>query len=62
MTDDEFDAWHKASALFCLLVPLMAGGDALASNEQTDQVLRATMGRLFAYFRQHDVGSVFGLI
>jgi aminoglycoside/choline kinase family phosphotransferase len=62
MTDVQFTNWHNVSALFCLIVPLMAGGDALASNEQTDHVLRATMSRLFAYFRDHEVESVFDLV
>jgi len=59
MSDEEFVNWHNVNALFCLIVPLLAVGDALASNEQTDNVLRATMSRLFAYFRQHNVASVF---
>lgn len=61
MEDDAFEAWHKVGALFCLLVPMMAGGDALVSNDQTDRVLRETISRLFAYFRQHDVVSVFDI-
>jgi hypothetical protein len=62
MSDADFDNWHKVNALFCLIVPLMAGGDALASNEQTDQVLQATMTRLFSYLRDHEVESVFDLV
>jgi aminoglycoside phosphotransferase (APT) family kinase protein len=62
MSDTDFDNWHKVNALFCLIVPLMAGGDALASNEQTDQVLQATMRRLFSYLRDHEVESVFDLV
>ena len=62
MLDLEFDTWHRVGALFCLLVPLMAGGDALVSNEQTDHVLAETISRLFAYFRQHDVESVFDAV
>jgi aminoglycoside/choline kinase family phosphotransferase len=62
MSDFEFSNWHNINALFCLLVPLLAGGDGLASNEQTDLILRATMSRLFAYLRDHEVESVFDLV
>jgi len=62
MTDEEFVNWHHVNALFCLIVPLLAMGDALASNDQTDAVMRATVGRLFAYFRQHDVAAVFDVV
>ena len=62
MSDTDFDNWHRVNALFCLIVPLMAGGDALASNEQTDQVLQATMTRLFSYPCDHEVESVFDLV
>jgi len=48
--------------LFCLLVPLIAGGDALASNEHTERVRQATRQRLLSYPRDHDVESVFDLV
>jgi hypothetical protein len=60
--DDEFDRLHKANALFCLIVPLLATGDGLASNENTDRILLATMSRLFAYLRMHNAAAVFDLV
>jgi hypothetical protein len=51
------DEMHRANALFCLTVPVMAGGDALNTrDEKGERLIRVGLRRLFDHL--HDLDAV----
>ncbi len=53
--DDTFRAWHDVGALFCLVVPILAGGSVLDTrDEKGDRLVEATLVRLFSYLHDHE--------
>jgi aminoglycoside/choline kinase family phosphotransferase len=53
--DDTFDEWHRVGALFCLVVPILAGGDALNTrDEKGERLVAEALRRLFFYLHDHE--------
>jgi aminoglycoside/choline kinase family phosphotransferase len=53
--DREFEEWHDVGALFCLVVPILAGGSVLDTrDEQGERLVAEALQRLFAYLHDHD--------
>ena len=54
--------WHDVGALFCLVVPILAGGSVLDTrDEKGDRLVAEMLRRLFSYLHDHDVGALPGL-
>jgi len=55
---DDFEQRHREAALFCLIVPIMLGGDSLdARNDKGERLAREITRRLFAYLHDYDAVS-----
>jgi len=53
--DATFRAWHDVGALFCLVVPILAGGSVLDTrDEKGERLIAEGLRRLFAYLHDHD--------
>ncbi|MEL7207559.1 MAG: hypothetical protein AAGK32_04905, partial [Actinomycetota bacterium] len=53
--DATFTRWHDVGALFCLVVPIMAGGSILDTrDEKGERLISEGLRRLFAYLHDHD--------
>ena len=53
--DDTFREWHEVGALFCLVVPILAGGSVLDTrDEKGDRLVAEMLRRLFSYLHDHD--------
>lgn len=53
--DDDFKEWHDVGALFCLVVPILAGGSVLNTRDEKGDLLVAEgLRRLFAYLHDHE--------
>jgi thiamine kinase-like enzyme len=52
---DGFEQRHRESALFCLVVPILIGGDAMDTRDEKGERLAAEMTRrLFAYLNDYE--------
>jgi thiamine kinase-like enzyme len=58
-TDADFLYENRVNALFCLIVPIMAGGGGFEANERSSAVLQVTIQRLFAYLASHNAELAF---
>jgi aminoglycoside/choline kinase family phosphotransferase len=55
--DASFREWHDVGALFCLVVPILAGGSVLDTrDEKGDRLVAEGLRRLFSYL--HDLDAV----
>jgi aminoglycoside/choline kinase family phosphotransferase len=53
--DATFRDWHDVGALFCLVVPILAGGSVLDTrDEKGDRLVAEMLRRLFSYLHDHD--------
>ncbi len=53
--DGEFAEWHDVGALFCLVVPILAGGNVLDTrDEKGERLVAEGLRRLFTYLHDHD--------
>ncbi len=53
--DASFREWHDVGALFCLVVPILAGGSVLDTrDEKGDRLVAEALRRLFSYLHDHD--------
>lgn len=53
--DATFGEWHDVGALFCLVVPILAGGSVLDTrNDKGDLLIAEGLRRLFSYLHDHD--------
>lgn len=53
--DATFREWHDVGALFCLVVPILAGGSVLDTrDEKGERLIAEGLGRLFSYLHDHD--------
>jgi hypothetical protein len=53
------DDMHKVNALFCLIIPVMAGGDALNTrDEKGERLIEVGLRRLFDHLHDLDAGSI----
>ena len=53
--DTTFREWHEVGTLFCLVVPIMAGGSVLDTrDEQGEQLILESLRRLFTYLHDHE--------
>ena len=53
--DTTFREWHDVGTLFCLVVPILAGGSVLdARDEKGDRLIAEGLRRLFSYLHDHD--------
>ena len=53
--DATFGEWHDVGALFCLVVPILAGGSVLDTrDEKGDRLIAEGLRRLFSYLHDHD--------
>jgi aminoglycoside/choline kinase family phosphotransferase len=53
--DATFRGWHDVGALFCLVVPILAGGSVLDTrDEKGERLIAEGLRRLFAYLHDHD--------
>jgi hypothetical protein len=52
--DVTFREWHDVGALFCLVVPILAGGSVLDTrDEKGDALIAENLRRLFSYLHDH---------
>lgn len=57
LPEGDLERWTKVGALFCLVVPILAGGDVLDTrDEKGERLVAEGIRRLFAYL--HDVDAV----
>lgn len=53
--DATFREWHDVGALFCLVVPILAGGSVLDTrDDKGDRLIAEGLVRLFSYLHEHD--------
>lgn len=53
--DATFREWHDVGALFCLVVPILAGGSVLDTrDEKGERLIAEGLARLFSYLHDHD--------
>ncbi len=53
--DTTFGEWHDVGALFCLVVPILAGGSVLDTrDEKGERLIAEGLHRLFSYLHDHD--------
>jgi aminoglycoside/choline kinase family phosphotransferase len=53
--DADFLDWHAVGALFCLVVPILAGGNVLDTrDEKGERLVAEGIRRLFTYLHDHD--------
>jgi aminoglycoside/choline kinase family phosphotransferase len=53
--DTTFGEWHDVGALFCLVVPILAGGSVLDTRDEKGEALIAEgLRRLFSYLHDHE--------
>ena len=55
---DDFEAAHRANALFCLIVPIMVGGATLnARDEKGRELTLEGVRRLMAYLADYEAAT-----
>lgn len=53
--DTTWREWHDVGALFCLVVPILAGGSVLDTrDEKGERLIAEGLRRLFAYLHDHE--------
>jgi len=53
--DATFREWHDVGALFCLVVPILAGGSVLDTrDEKGERLIAEGLRRLFSYLHDHE--------
>ena len=53
--DATFREWHDVGALFCLVVPILAGGSVLDTrDEKGERLVAEALQRLFCYLHDHE--------